>query len=182
MLDILRLSHQSLELSESSHVFASTVTALLKLSGTRTFERYLLPLPPSPASLLSPPLPTHTPPPPLPTGVSVQKVAHQWRPRFFRDGCWTRHSCGSAPQRSPRACVAPARSYDGAAGSKVEAHNDLRGLEKRACREEAGFETHSGLRAPTLLPSAERHLCLRWPARSGATASCGAAHGTLLSW
>ena len=36
--------------------------------------------------------------------------------------------------------------------NKVEPHDALRGQEKRAGREEAGLETHSGLRAPTPLP------------------------------
>ena len=43
LLDILPLSHQSLESFVCSilcRVFTSTVTALLKLSDTRTFERY----------------------------------------------------------------------------------------------------------------------------------------------
>ena len=40
--------------------------------------------------------------------------------------------------------------------NKVEPHDAPRGQEKRAGREEAGLETHSGLRAPTPLPQGMR--------------------------
>ena len=40
--------------------------------------------------------------------------------------------------------------------NKVEPHDALRGQERRAGREEAGLETHSGLRAPTPLPPGVR--------------------------
>ena len=47
--------------------------------------------------------------------------------------------------------------------NKVELDNALGGQEKRAGREEAGLETHSGLRAPTPLPPETRPEPLEEP-------------------
>ena len=61
---------------------------------------------------------------------------------------------GAALRRRERPLALAEKLHHSA--NKVESDNALRGQEKRAGREEAGLESHSGLRAPTPLPPGTR--------------------------
>ena len=110
----------------------------------------------------------------------VQTVAHQWRPKVScvpnpsgGHGWRTRQRRCAAPWGAPPTCMAAACAYGGAAGSCGEAppQREQGGAgqrptgrqENRAGMEEAGLRTHSGLRAPTLLPPGTRPEPLEEP-------------------
>ena len=105
--------------------------------------------------LPSPP-PTHTPPPPVQPvhGDGAGGAARRRRERRLRS--WWKHD-----QQSVKPAVFSALHHSRDVGSAQ--HEAPRGQKKTTEEEEAGLETHLGLRAPTLLPPRIRPASLAEP-------------------